>query len=201
MVISQTSTINFQSADRYANNLLKRCYLSNMDESKSEYKAKRVKFAEHSTLISIDKSYEAAIDLYYTDSDYELFKKEALGTVNRIRNAIRKRQADDMKELRSEPPIEHYIKSWKRLPYLLLEHCISPDEMIGIEHLAIGTKISSVTMSLRRCSIKTLLEEQDRQLKMSTCCDPDLLAETLLPFSEISFTIARRRAKLVSITE
>ena len=77
---------------------------------------------------------------------------------------------------------------------LLQENNIDITESIGIEHLIIGKTMSTVQLALRESVSELLLEEQRRQKELG-CWDVDELARVVLPFSQISSSIAMMKAE------
>lgn len=157
-------------------------------------KSKRVTFSEMSAMLCYDDGTTSETsDLHYSDSDYTRFKREAFDTARKLRTSIKTSTQD-------EATIQRYTKLWKRLPALLRDNEIDPQEMIGLEHLVIGKNMLHVNLSLRRSSVRLLLEEQYRQMELGYH-DPRLLADTTMPISQISSSIAYSRANAVPTLE
>lgn len=167
----------------------------NCCKHKQARKSKRVTFSKMSAMLCYEDE-TSQTDLHYSASDFTQFKQETLDTARQIRTSIEASQASDMKMTQDQAPLKRYTQSWNRLPCLLRDNEIDPQEMIGIEHLVIGKQMLRVNLALRGNSTQMLMEEQHRQVGLRYT-DPQQLADTVLPFSKISSYIAYSRVNIL----
>ena len=124
--------------------------------NKSKHKC--VSFSVLSSLYVYNEGEDESVcntDLYYSEQDYDRFREDTSITAHNIRALIKDKNIRHDTSTTSDSPSMQYIKSYKRLRRISKDSVeIIPEEMIGLEHLVIGRKMTYVNLSLRSSSSK-----------------------------------------------
>ena len=78
-------------------------------------------------------------------------------------------------------------------PEALRRHLLSPEDVVGVEHLLCGRGIAKATVSMKANQVKALMDGQKRGL------GPEELAEQLKTYSDISTKLAMCRASYAAM--
>ena len=167
-------------------------------------KQKRVSFSALSSLYVYNEDEDESVcntDLCYSEQDYGRFREDTSISAHNIRALIKEKNTRHDTSMTSDSPSMQYIKSYKRLRRISKDNVeIVPEEMIGLEHLVIGRKMTYVNISLRSSSTKLILDEQHHQREELgiRSVDPTILADVIMPLSHVSAVIAHSRAKYIA---
>lgn len=174
---------------------------------------KRVRFVEKKSTVHYyykPNNVKYQQTLYLSRSDREQCRKETLLTARRINSFLRHHEARfmDLPSLEADAAFEPHrmIKRSSQDKIEEIISCMLPDptrlpasfeaeEIIGIDHLISSKKVVFILMQLRTSHTKAVLEHCRG---FEGFCNQEELAQVSQKLSEISSTIARRRATYVT---